>query len=144
LLGAANSGVFFRESIVEFKEEKNVRETIILFLVKMAAIGVDRLNGKSLIFTGWRYESLRMVTKKIMNLIMSHSPVTNHKDWKRSSVKSIIGCSRRFYKKGNWHSFYEYSQFFTMQNTITPKNISLNKCFSQCWNDLNYSSSLPI
>jgi len=52
LLGAANSGVFFRESIVEFKEEKNVRETIILFLVKMAAIGVDRLNGKSLIFTG--------------------------------------------------------------------------------------------
>jgi len=43
---------FFRESIVEFKEEKNVRETIILFLVKMVAIGVDRLNGKSLIFTG--------------------------------------------------------------------------------------------
>jgi len=65
LLGAANSGVFFRESIVEFKEEKNVRETIILFLVKMAAI---------------RYESLSMVTKKIMNLIMSHSPVTDHKD----------------------------------------------------------------
>jgi len=28
---------------VEFKEEKNGRETIILFLVKVVAIGVDRM-----------------------------------------------------------------------------------------------------